>query len=219
MAQLGLLTGVFNLIPSPQGVQFSDGEQLRRALRGGPLLEELKRVSLAEVSLGTPLRPRAWSRDFMAPVLEARTACSRYDRYLAYVHLLDSENPEAAHPWLARCAAEWSKTDPCEYAVEAAYYLGIYERNASGAALWLSRALKDKSISSADRLRAEAASAWASGRTAEAERLAHAALAKLDEELPSGWVEYQRTRLNDLLQLASTSQNVIAAMHTLDVAQ
>jgi hypothetical protein len=218
-AALGFMAVVLSLLPLRGGFGSSDGIKLWQLLLGGLAVEESKRRYLVNVSVGTPQRPRDWPIELIGPVLDGRVPCSRHNQYLAYIHLLDSGKPEAASPWLVHYAAEWSKADPYDYAIEAAYYLGIYERNGTGAALWLGRALKDKSISTADRLRGEAATAWAAGRTAEAERLARAALAKLDEELPSGWVEYQRTLLNHLLQLVATSQNVIAAMHTLDAAQ
>jgi len=209
-AHMALLIGIFNLVPCRQGLQFSDGEQLRRALRGGALLDELKRVSLAEMSMGTPLRPRDWLTELMAQVLDTSTICTPYDRYLAYVHLLDSDNADAAFPWLARYAAEWTKADPGEHAVKAAYYLGVYQHNRAAADLWLKRASTDKSLRPADRLRAQAAAAWAGGRNDEAERLARAALVELDEELPNGWVEYQRARLNYLLQrVAATAPDAM----------
>jgi len=224
-AAFGFMATVFSLIPSREGFGSSDGMKLWQLLLGGLALEESKRRYLVNVSAGTPLRPRDWPIELMGPVLDGRVPRSRRNQYLAYIHLLDSGKPEAAFPWLAQFTAERSKADPYDFAVEATYYLGIYERNASGAALWLGRALKDKRISGAYRLRAEAAAAFAAGRMAEAERLARAALAKLDEELPCGLVEYQRTLLNDVLHLVSTSassvpvQKVIAAIHTLDAAQ
>lgn len=199
-SHFGFGFAVVSLVPMKFGFQLSDGAKLVGIFRGGKPVEELRRMYLINISYGTALRPRDWAPEIIQPVLESLAPCSRHDRYLAYIHLLDSEGAEAAYPWLALFAPGWSKADPYEYAVEATYYLGVFDRDPAGAALWLARAMKDKTISPADRRLAEAAVACAAGRTDEAERLARAALTKLDEELSSGLVEYRRARLNYLLE-------------------
>jgi hypothetical protein len=191
--------GALSLVPAGRGLARSDGYWLWQLTRGGKELQRRQRYMLANMSHGTHLRPRDWPRGLMGPVIDGPTPWGdRHDAYLVYIYFMDLGDPDAAFPWLASVLKKWQKTDPPEYALEAAYYAGVCSHDASLAARWLGCAGKD--VDPWVRLRAEAAVASAEGRVEASQRLAGVALAKLENELPSGHRDYETARLNDLLQ-------------------
>jgi hypothetical protein len=191
MAQWSWL-GVLSLVPLRKGLASSDGYWLWQLMRGGPDLDRRKRYMLANMSHGTDLRPSDWPRELMGPVIDDIPGRDRHEDYLAYVHFMDLGDPDAAFLRLAAVLEKWQKSDPPEYALEAAYYAGVYSADSLLAARWLECAGNgaDRWV----RLRAEAAVALAEGRTGEARRLAEEALARLEDVPHSGYGDYEMAR-------------------------
>jgi hypothetical protein len=199
MAQFSLLVGATQLLPAGDGLGVNDGHWLWALLRGGERAEQRQRYMLENTSSGTPLRARDWPRELIGPVLESGAPCAdRHYCFLAYKHLMDSGRPDAALPWLVGFLAKPGKSDPPEYALEAAFYLGVHRPDPALAAKWLAFAGTDEEIWI--RLRAQAAVALAGGRSDDARRLALEALAQLDTARPCGETGYQRDRLDDVLR-------------------
>jgi hypothetical protein len=204
MAQWSWL-GALSLIPAGKGLVRSDGYWLWQLMRGGADLERRQRYMLANMSHGTALRPRDWPARLMEPLLKGPLPSEdRHDGYLAYVHLMDSDDPQAALPWLVGVLSGWRKTDPAEYSLEAAYHAGVHAQDAALAAKWLGCVGVDTDVWV--RLRAEAAVAWAEGRSEDARRLSAQALSKLEDTPPSGHRAYETARLNDLLRNCAVGQ-------------
>ncbi len=191
MAQWSWL-GILSLVPLRKGLASSDGYWLWQLMRGGPDLDRRKRYMLANLSHGTDLRPSDWPPELMGPVIEDVSCGDRHEDYLAYVYFMDLGDPDAAFLRLAAVLEKWHKTDPPEYALEAAYFAGVYSEDAHLAARWLECAGKgaDRCV----RLRAEAAVALAEGRAGDARRLAEEALARLEDTPHSGHGDYEIAR-------------------------
>jgi hypothetical protein len=208
LAQWSVL-GVFSLIPCGTGLARSDGYWLWALLRGGEQTERRKRYLLANLSHGTATRPRDWPADLMGQVIGSYTSTpDRHDCYLAYIHLLDADQPHAAIPWLAKVMERPAKADPPEYALEAAYCQSVYGHNPDEAGKWLGSAGKD--TPPWVRLRAEAAVAWAKGELERAQVLAAEALPRMEAALPCGAIESERARLNYLMELVSSDASSTA---------
>jgi len=213
MAQWAFL-GVLSLLPAGSGLAMSDGYWLWELLRGGDQGERRQRYMLCNMAHGTAVRPRDWPGELMSPVLAG--GGDRHEWYIAYVHLMDAGEPHAAFAWLLKALEKPQKSDPPEYALEAAYYLGVYRRDAKQAGKWLGSAGKDtpKWV----RLRAQAAVALAWGEADRARKLVGDAERELGAAFPCGSVECERARLRDLLDRLDAGTAAIQSPHaTADV--
>ena len=142
---LCLVLGVTQILPFRLGASSSDGLQLLEALRGGRAFDETERDFLTPVTYVSLLRPRDFPRDLLQRLVETP---NRFHLYLAYIHHLDAGRREEAASYLTKLLEAWTRDDPPEYALEAAYFFRSRE--------WLDREPRG-ALEPWVRLRAEAA--------------------------------------------------------------
>jgi hypothetical protein len=144
-SRLALVTllGTFELIPvmHRNGIG-SDGYRLLQVFRGGEHLNEFYRESMAEATNCTPMRYRDWPRDVVVRLAEQNDP---YNLYLAYLHMADSGETEAAAGYVNRLIALLpAEQKPWPFfAYEIAYWLAAYAGDPAAARQWLDRAGRD----------------------------------------------------------------------------
>jgi len=192
------LSGLLGLLPMRRGDARSDGYLLWQLLRGGTTVDELQRNLLVASSHATPLRLRDWPRhliDRLADVPEDGQP-REYNAYLAYVHFLDRGEPHVARRYLESLVADWTRQDPPEYALEAAWFRATHDGDLDSARRWL--AFEERSVEPWVRLRAEAAVERAAGNPDRAQKLTAEALTQLNAVPSCGAYEYEKDRLREL---------------------
>jgi hypothetical protein len=192
------LVGLLGLLPVRRGDARSDGHLLWELIRGGAAVDELQRNLLVASSHATPLRMRDWPDDLIRRLAEvpADPQAGRYNAYLAYVHILDCGESQAAGQYLERLMSDWQSDDPPEYALEAAYYHAVYGDGPTAARTWLD--LESRDAEPWVRMRAQAAMERAMGRPERACELVDEALAMLGAAPACGAYQYEIDRLRAL---------------------
>jgi len=190
------LVGVLGLAPFLRGTARSDGYLLWELIRGGAAVDAIQRDLLTASSHATPLRFRDWPNDLVRRLADAPAGSQarRYAAYLAYVHCLDRGEIHTAGISLDRLMADWTASDPPEYALEAAYFLALYGNDLPTARQWLARETRD--AEPWVRLRAQAAIEQATGNQDLARALADEALTALNAAPACGAHQYEIDRLH-----------------------
>ena len=193
------LASLGELIPFRWGAARSDGYLLWEVARGGSAVDVLQRDTLVASSHATALRLRDWPEDLILRITEipAQPAGRRYHFYLAYVHFLDRGNIETAQKYLEGMLADWSPSDPPEYALEAAFFLAFHGQDPDTARKWL--ALEARDAEPWVRGRAQAAVECATGCHEEAARLIGDALAAVRSASACGAHAYEIDLLEGML--------------------
>jgi hypothetical protein len=194
------LVGFAGLLPIRRGAVRSDGNLLWELMRGGMAVDVLQRNLLVASSHATPLRMRDWPHDVVHRVAEISTdlEARRYNAYLAYVHFLDRGDSQMAGLYLNRLLADWTPSDPPEYALETAYFLALYGHDLPTARKWLTRETRD--AEPWVRLRAQAAIEREEGQREKARILVDEALGALRAAPACGAHQYEVDRLLALFE-------------------
>jgi hypothetical protein len=186
---LNLLIALGSLTPRRRSGWATDGAQLATWLWGGLPAEVSKILLTLTATLARGGRPRDWDTGLVAGLLERRTgtAADAGANLYGYYHALDTGQFDRAGE-LLQLALRQSHPEYFDGAIclEAAFYEGLYRRNAAAARAWLQRA-PAHAAQKQTRLRAEAAVLLAEGRWEEASAKVEAGLAATaDSEDPGG---------------------------------
>jgi len=202
---LVILLGLFELIPACRKGIGSDGYRLRQVLRGGPELDEMYRDMLGEASNHCFVRYRDWPREAL---VRMASGDDPYSIYLAYLHMLDSGDVEAASSYMRRLIASLPEGEASPfYAYEAAYWLAEYEGDVAAAKRWLERAASDES--NVVRVQAEAAIAAAEAQWERASALVQRGLALAHDPGECGGDQVDVERLNKILSTAPVGEAAV----------
>jgi hypothetical protein len=205
-SKVGLITflGVLELIPSCRNGIGSDGYRLREVLGGGEPLDEMYREMLAETSNFTAVRYRDWPREAL---MRLAASGDPYNVYLAYLHMLDAGDLETAAAYMRRLIALLPEQEPYpHYAAEAAYWLAVYGCDSDAARKWLE--CTGPSLDEAARLQAEAAVAWAEGRSEYAAGLVKQGLALAAALEECGFVACYVDQMKAILNAAPVAHGI-----------
>jgi hypothetical protein len=189
------LVGVLQAAPLRTASAASDGYKVWEAFRGGAALDRVQMDLLTASSHATPLRLCDWPHDLIQRLEETPMDAvnRRYTAYLAYVHLLDRGEPNAAGERLDRLIDGWSPADPPEYALEAAWFHALHRNDGETALKWLELAKGE--TEPWVRLRAQAAVERRAGAVARARRMVEEALTAVQAAPACGAHEYEIDRL------------------------
>jgi hypothetical protein len=192
------LAGALQVAPIRVGSAYSDGYLLLQAVRGGAAFDRVQMDLLTVSSHATPLRLRDWPHDLIRRLeqMPMDLASRRYAAYLAYVHLLDRGEHNAAGERLDRMIEGWSPADPPEYALEAAWFHALHRDDGETALGWLKRA--NGETQRWVRLRAQAAVERSTGTPLTARCLVEEALASVRAAPACGAYQYEIDRLRSM---------------------
>jgi hypothetical protein len=186
------LVGLLGLVPIRRGAARSDGYLLWELAQGSAVLDGIQRDLLTPASHATPLRLRDWPHDLILRLADRPAdplVLQRFDAYLAYIHSLDRGEIPVAAQYLDRLMADWTSSDPPEYALEAAYFLALHGGDVATARKWLT--LETRDAEPWVRLRARAAVERAAGNPENARTLADEALTALKAAPACGAHQYE----------------------------
>jgi hypothetical protein len=199
------LLGFSELIPAFRKGIGTDGYRLRQVIRGGEELDELYRESMAEASNYCFVRYRDWPREVLQRIASGDDP---YNVYLAYLHMLDSGDIEAAAGYMRRLIASLPEAQPRPFqAYEAAYWLATYGGDVAAAKQWLDRAAVDES--NVVRVQAEAAIAAAEGQWERASTLVQRGLVLAHDPGECGGDQVDVERLRRILSTAPVGEAAV----------
>ncbi len=177
LSWLRLLSGLLflgNAIPMENGAFRTDGSALLRLLRGGPRTDRQRSVLELGARQSRGERPRDWNPATVAGALEPADG-SLFDLdacLLAYAHALDRGDVSEAGPYLHR-AAEMTPRLPRSLRASIESEIAWWEawhggRTADAVRLMASIPESSPWVDAWEHLRAQAAIAWAEGRSHDA---------------------------------------------------
>ncbi|MBO0778876.1 MAG: M50 family metallopeptidase [Ktedonobacteraceae bacterium] len=208
------LTGLLSLIiflvtalPLPMGTFYTDGARALMLLRKG---EEARRwaalISLQRLSLGVQ-PPMHWNGDLMhqATARDDASMDNLIGCWLSYYAAVDRDDEAWAGQLIERlkhCHASATTLVSAPLALDIAYFVARYQRNATEAAHWYAQGKKAK-VPRGIFLRTEAALALSQNKFEETRAKAEEGQRELSRITYVSMRGFEERRLNDLLQVTS----------------
>jgi len=182
----------FSWIPMTIGGAHTDGKILRTLRATGPAADRFAAILYVMAVDNLGVEPRAWPREILEPL--TADAPGREGReyageaaVLLYIHAFDCGDPDAMAAALERVLSNAGRLRPDllrAYQAEAAFFLGVYRKDAERARSWLADARKTRRAASLPDWDASAmaAVALAEGNPEEAQKQISRAIARLDRQ-------------------------------------